>query len=246
MNLLDSSAERTSRLATWCRTLVLLAAVMLFGLPSQGQTIWDFGSLSFSNSGGVGTDVISAQTSLTRGPTQPVFNSACEPGPIQSCSWNPCNTEWAYGVIANWNTLTYGNLYTVNGCSPPSMVGQSMVCHLIAENIYLQITWNSWGAGGSGGFSYTRTTGPSVACTGSNGGTISPGTVSSCAGNTVPMSSVGYDVGLGASYQWEVSSTSGSGFVPVTGGSGATTPSYTTAPLPVGTFYYRLRVTCTT
>ena len=80
-------------------------------------------------------------------------------------------------------------------------------------------------------------------CTAAAGGTISPGTQSRCAGQTTSMSSVGADVGTGISYQWEVSTVGGgAGFADV---SGATTTSYTTGALTAGTFYYRLRVTCT-
>jgi hypothetical protein len=38
------------------------------------------------------------------------------------------------------------------------MPGNPLVCHLIAEDIYLQITFSSWNAGTNGNFSYTRTT----------------------------------------------------------------------------------------
>jgi hypothetical protein len=69
---------------------------------------------------------------------------------------------WAIGNIANWNTLTYQPLYVVNGCAPPNMVGIPIVCHLLTENIYLQLTFNSWTPGTNGNFSYTRTTGSAL------------------------------------------------------------------------------------
>ncbi len=84
-------------------------------------------------------------------------------------------------------------------------------------------------------------------CVAANGGTITPATASRCGGQTYTMTSVGAETGLGISYQWEVSTTGGGmGFSDVVGGSGATTVSYTTAPLSAGTYYYRLRVTCST
>ncbi|MDI9258542.1 beta strand repeat-containing protein, partial [Flavobacterium sedimenticola] len=99
----------------------------------------------------------------------------------------------------------------------------------------------------------TRTATPSLGfkqfavagCTAASGGTISPATQSKCVGQTVSMTSTGFDSGSGISYQWEVSSTSGSGFANVTGGTGATTTSYTSAALTAGTYYFRLKVTCT-
>ena len=101
---------------------------------------------------------MTAQTCLTR--VTVLFNSVCQTvSGFQSCSYTgPCNTMWAIGNIANWNTLTYQPLYVVNQCFPPGMVGIPMVCHLITENIYLQLTFNSWTTGTNGNFSYTRTT----------------------------------------------------------------------------------------
>jgi hypothetical protein len=84
-----------------------------------------------------------------------------------------------------------------------------------------------------------------LTCGSANGGTISPASQSACNGGTKVMSSVGFNVGAGLSYQWEVSLTGGGlGFGNVVGGSGATTGTYTTGTLTTGTYYYRLRVTC--
>jgi hypothetical protein len=70
---------------------------------------------------------------------------------------------WAIGNIANWNILTYNFLYTAMPCpGPTGWIGTPIVCHLLAENIYLQITFNSWTPGTNGSFSYTRTTGSTL------------------------------------------------------------------------------------
>jgi hypothetical protein len=83
-------------------------------------------------------------------------------------------------------------------------------------------------------------------CTAAAGGTITPGTQNRCVGQTATMTAVGAETGMGIGYQWEVSSVGGgAGFADVTGGAGATTNSYTTDALTAGTYYYRLRVTCT-
>jgi hypothetical protein len=143
----------------WLKSALFGAALVLFGTAANAQTIWDTGSLTFTKTAPGQEDAITSQTHLTR--VTVLYNSICETiSGNQGCSYpGPCNTEWAIGTIANWNTYTYQPLFTVNGCSPPSMVGQTMVCHLIAENIYCEVTWNSWQTGGGGGgFSYTRTT----------------------------------------------------------------------------------------
>ena len=84
-------------------------------------------------------------------------------------------------------------------------------------------------------------------CAGAVGGTISPSTATTCDGLTYNMSTTGSTAGAGITYQWEVSATGGGvGFSNVSGGSGANTTSYTTGALAVGTYYYRLNVTCET
>jgi hypothetical protein len=40
------------------------------------------------------------------------------------------------------------------------MIGKDAVLHLIADDIYLDIKFLSWTAGGGGGFSYERSTVP--------------------------------------------------------------------------------------
>jgi hypothetical protein len=88
---------------------------------------------------------------------------------------------------------------------------------------------------------------PPPVCTAANGGSIAPATQNKCIGQTASMTATGATIGLNISYQWEMSPTGGGvDFVDVTGGTGATTASYTSASLTPGTYYYRLRVTCST
>ncbi|MDW8418312.1 MAG: hypothetical protein RML37_02765 [Chitinophagales bacterium] len=88
-------------------------------------------------------------------------------------------------------------------------------------------------------------------CNSATGGTASftggPGGPSGgCVGLTKTMSVTGATPpSSGITYQWEVSTIGGGvGFTNVTGGSGANTTTYTTGPLTAGTYYYRLRVHC--
>lgn len=82
-------------------------------------------------------------------------------------------------------------------------------------------------------------------CSAANGGTITPSTVTTCDGSTVSMTSTGASTGTGITYQWMVSTASGGPYSNVTGGSGATTVSYTTGTLTAGVYYYVLQTTCT-
>lgn len=84
----------------------------------------------------------------------------------------------------------------------------------------------------------------SPACSGANGGTISPAAYNICDNQTVALTSSGADVGVGMSYQWKVSNVPGGPYVNVTGGTGATTPAYTSDPLAPGTYYYVLEAQC--
>lgn len=119
--------------------------------------VWNTGSFQFVKISGGQKDCITAQTCLTRNTV--LFNSVVETfSGMQGCGYlGPGNTEWAVGNIANWSTLTYQRLYLANSCSPPNMVYYPLVLHLIAENIYLQVQFNTW-PGHVANFSYTRTT----------------------------------------------------------------------------------------
>jgi hypothetical protein len=85
----------------------------------------------------------------------------------------------------------------------------------------------------------------SLACTGTpSGGTPSISQSSICAGNAVSLSLSGFTNLPGITFQWQESSTSGGPYANVTGGTGATTGSYTT-PVLSNTTYYICVVTCT-
>ena len=101
-------------------------------------------------------DRIAPDIWLTRGVNHGLYNAAAE---ISYGSLSPVGTEWAYGVLPNYASLNYQTWVTWNGKSPPSMVGQAAVLHLIADDVYLAIQFTSWNIG-SGGFSYSRSTPP--------------------------------------------------------------------------------------
>jgi hypothetical protein len=83
-----------------------------------------------------------------------------------------------------------------------------------------------------------------VNCSAANGGTISPSTNTVCQGSTKTITPTGFSNDFGNTYQWKVSTIAGGPYVNVTGGSGATTSSYTTGVLTPGTYYYVMETTC--
>lgn len=83
-----------------------------------------------------------------------------------------------------------------------------------------------------------------VTCTTAAGGVIPVTSGSACAGQTMAVVSNSATSGVGMTYQWQVGTAAGGPYSNVTGGSGATTTSYTSDPLPAGVFYVVLRATC--
>jgi|GEM_PF-3205775 len=136
--------------------IFLLAATQI-----HAQTIWNTGSLTYTKTAPFQQDCITPGVCLTRGATGVIYNEVTENvgDGNQNFNWTPGDTEWAYGTIANWSTLSYMPLYTLNNHNPPSMVNQPMVLHLISDNIYLQLTFSFWGGSSTNGnYTYTRTT----------------------------------------------------------------------------------------
>ena len=95
------------------------------------------------------------------------------------------------------------------------------------------------------GLRYTYT--PPVPCSGTPvAGTPAATTYNVCPGTTATIAVSGGSTGVtGITRQFDSSLSSTGPFVPVVGGSGGTTASYTTTPFAGTTVYYRLRVTCT-
>ncbi len=101
-------------------------------------------------------DRITPDVWLTRATSKGLFNAFYE---TNATTFSPTNTEWALGTITNFSSLTYTNwLALLNGASPVVLVGQPMVLYLVSDDIYLSIEITSWASGGSGGFTYERST----------------------------------------------------------------------------------------
>jgi hypothetical protein len=93
------------------------------------------------------------------------------------------------------------------------------------------------------GLTFTYT--PPAACTGTPAAAVLSSTVNACNGSSTIITASNLPSGVsGITYQWEESPDGVSGWTNVTGGSGATTSSYTT-PAITATKYYRLVVSCT-
>jgi len=149
-----------SILAHSLRSAVIV--LLLATVPtSYSQTVWNGSNTSFTQANGDSDVLVAGKVALSRQQTQPLYNSVVESGPNGSTS--PVDTEWAFGSIANYATLSYVNFYTFqNGDLGDTILNQPMVLHLINENIYIPIMFTAWGEHGAGGFAYTRATPGSV------------------------------------------------------------------------------------
>jgi hypothetical protein len=141
----------------------VLAILWVAPIPAQAQgTVWNGPMITFTEpAGDNGTlpgdqDKITADVWLTRSNFMGLFNAVLETG--YTHSFSPANTEWAFGTLDQYASLTYTNWEDLTGGNPPSLVDAPAVLHLISDNIYIGIEFTSWGSRGVGGFSYERTT----------------------------------------------------------------------------------------
>lgn len=93
-----------------------------------------------------------------------------------------------------------------------------------------------------GAYEYEQNLSP---CSTALAGTLSLLKEARCEGQALSLYSEGYTSGTGVLHQWRVSAVPGGPYIPVSGGTGAMTPEYTSASLPAGSYYFVLETTCT-
>ena len=150
-----------------CSAAVVLA---LLSATVEATTIWAgppivFAKQDFADPAlAANQDRITSNVWLTRGSTRGVYNIAKES--VFNHNVSPIGTEWATGSAANWQSLTFTDWETWAGgsSSVPTIVNRPAVLHLVADDIYLDITFLGWTPTASGGgFSYARSTVPEPA-----------------------------------------------------------------------------------
>ena len=153
------------------RALIFSVLVLLLTLGAriparaQGTIVWNGPVLTFINLPGsdwtqlASQDHLTANIWLTRATRRGLFNAASEGGYAFNSS--PADTAWAFGLLANYASLTYTDWQTWAANNPPATVGRDAVLHLITDDIYLGIKFTAWGGPG-GGFTYERTTAAAV------------------------------------------------------------------------------------
>jgi len=148
----------------------VLAVLSAATVPAGAAILWNGPTVSFSKAAfadptlPANQDRLTSDVWLTRSSSSGLYNAALESGFVNFFS--PAGTEWSYGTLANYASLTYTNWEgwfggpPPNGGGPGSTVGKDAVLHLISDDIYLSIKFTSFGSSG-GAFSYDRST-PSV------------------------------------------------------------------------------------
>jgi hypothetical protein len=145
----------------------LFAITLLIASRAEAAEVWNGPMMSFTNINGSdptlpdNQDRITPSVWITRGGRQGVFNAAVEISYTHSLS--PIGTEWAFGELTNYASLSYNTWEGWFGGPPPvgggpsSTVGRDAVLHIIPEDIYIAVQFTSWGVR-NGGFSYDRST----------------------------------------------------------------------------------------
>ncbi|MBN2612353.1 MAG: choice-of-anchor D domain-containing protein, partial [Bacteroidales bacterium] len=99
-------------------------------------------------------DRITDNVWITRANSQGIFNIFSESNYDNS---SPEGTEWAYGNSSDLDPEDYQEWRDAVFSNPPGMVGNVISLHLIEEDIYYDVEFNSWTeSANGGGFSYIR------------------------------------------------------------------------------------------
>ena len=151
-------------------TILFLSAVLIacsdsddiIDNPPSSFTVWTGSSLNFEKSDGEDPNLESNQDRITdnvwitRGNDGgQIYNIAKENSSDKNNS--PIGTEWAVGTVDDIESLTFNDFRSAVG-SPKDVIGKNLVVHLIEDDVYISVTFNSWSSGQKGGFAYSRST----------------------------------------------------------------------------------------
>ncbi len=99
-------------------------------------------------------DRITDNVWVTRKDNQAIFNIAQENGYSTD---SPKDTKWSYGNTASLSESDYESWVDAIDSDPQSMIGKDMSMHLVTDNMYFDLVFDSYAGGNiGGGFSYTR------------------------------------------------------------------------------------------
>jgi len=165
---------------------LVFAISFMFAPSAAAQTIWSGLTKSFTKDAGSdptlpqNQDALTANVILTRGTSGGgLYNIAAEG--FYSMHISPTLTAWATDLnnpgkmitATNWQNLAftdwidaYGGSHTAGG----AIAGRNAVVRLTSDNVYLDLRFTSWDAGGGGGYTYLRAEPPASSPTGDYNG----------------------------------------------------------------------------
>lgn len=146
-------------------------ALMMAALsPARATDVWTGLLITYTQPGAYDSsdlstvDQIAGDMWFTRGSGKPPFNAA---PPYNETSYDasagsPQNSEWAFGNISDYASLTYDTWGNViggeqGGDLSATLPNHPLVVHIKSDDIYLSMEFSSWTQGGAG-FSYQRST----------------------------------------------------------------------------------------
>lgn len=163
--------------------LALLCIMALRVVPCFATQIWDAddGTLAFVKPAfadptlPANQDAITQNVAITRGVTKGIYNAVSEA--FYTNTLSPADTEWAFSGLnlnpafsfgagaSSHGSLTFADWETSHSVNPLQTVGLPAVVHLVTDDIYIDIQFDSWGRGPVSGafFSYVRASDPLAA-----------------------------------------------------------------------------------
>jgi hypothetical protein len=152
------------------RTRILAVGLFIFainaGAPARAATIWNGPNMGWAKSGATPSDtIVPGVVVLTRGGNGVLYNTAA--GEVGPGAGSPADTEWGFGTLANFSTLTYKTMDTwragANFDLQAVILNKQMVMHIKSQDIYMSIMFTNWGRFFSGTVGYIRSTAPAAA-----------------------------------------------------------------------------------
>lgn len=153
-----SSKRRFSLFASFSGALLLV----LIALPSShAATLWTGPNITWTKSASTPSDtIITGSTVLTRGTRDVLINTAA--GETFAGALSPKNCGFGFGTLANFSTIHYQTMESLRATANFNLanviLNRPMVLHLTNEDIYISITFTTWGRFGSGAVTYVRST----------------------------------------------------------------------------------------
>jgi len=140
----------------------LLIFAIKAAVPVSAATIWNGPNTGWAKSVATPSDpILPGVVVLTRGGNEVMYNTVSEVGPTVG---SPADTEWGFGTLANFSTLTYKTMDVwragANFNFQALILNKQMVMHIKSQDIYMSIMFTNWGRFGSGTVGYIRSTAP--------------------------------------------------------------------------------------